>query len=232
MFHKLAALFKEFGFFAGLLYVSDRFLASISPGLRLYFYDIMVQPIHKEPLIPERLSRNLEIREIKRGDPEVDLMPARPDIKEARFEQNAVCLGAFQKGKFIGYMWFCPYAYEEDEVRCTFLVSPVDEAVFDFDFYIFPEHRLGLAFVGLWDGANRFLHARGIRYTYSRLTQFNVASKRAHDHLGWKRVGRTIFFRAWGLEIMLATIFPYLHFSLGKTSRVRLRLRPDALHGA
>ena len=45
MLQKLAALFKEFGFFAGLLYLSDRFLASISPSLRLYFYDIMVQPI-------------------------------------------------------------------------------------------------------------------------------------------------------------------------------------------
>lgn len=109
MLQKLAALFKEFGFSAGLLYLSDRFLAGISPSLRLYFYDIMVQPIHKEPLIPEWLSRNLEIREIKRGDPKVQLMPARLDIKEACFEQNAVCLGAFQKGKFIGYMWFCPH---------------------------------------------------------------------------------------------------------------------------
>jgi hypothetical protein len=229
MLQKLTALFKEFGFFAGLLYISDRFLANISPHLRLYFYEIMVQPIHKESLIPARLTKNLEIREIKRGDPEVELMPARADIKEARFEQNAVCLGAFQKGKFIGYMWFCSYAYEEDEVRCSFLLSPVDEAVFDFDFYLFPEYRMGLGFIGMWSGANKFLSDRGIKYTFSRLTRTNIASRRAHSHLGWKCVGQTLFLQAWRLQFMAATIFPYFHLSFGKSRRVQLKLRPDVL---
>ena len=229
MLQKLAAIFKEFGFFAGLLYLSDRFLAGISPSLRLYFYDIMVQPIHKEPLIPERLSRSLEIREIKRGDPEVDLMPARPDIKEARFEQAAVCLGAFQKGKFIGYMWFCPHVYIEDEVRCIFLVSPAGEAVFDFDFYLFPEYRMGRGFIGMWNGANQYLNERGIKYTFSRVTRTNIASRRAHSHLGWKCVGRTLFLQAGQLQFMAATIFPFLHLSFGKSGRVQLKLRPDAL---
>lgn len=229
MLQKLIHLLKELGFFAGLLYTIDRVLAAISPSLRLYFYEIMVQPIPEEPLIPARLTKNLEIREIKRGDPEVDLMPARADIKEARFRQNAICLGAFQKGKFIGYMWFCSYAYEEDEVRCTFLLSPVDEAVFDFDFYLFPEHRMGLGFIGMWSGANKFLNNRGIKYTFSRLTRFNLASRRAHNHLGWKCIGRTLFLQAWRLQIMVATIFPYLHLSFGKSGRVQLKLCPDAL---
>ncbi|MEO7559793.1 MAG: hypothetical protein ABIT23_06015 [Nitrosospira sp.] len=229
MLQKLTRLLKEFGFFAGLLYTIDRVLAAISPSLRLYFYEIMVQPIPEEPLIPARLTKNLEIREIKRGDPEVDLMPARADIKEARFRQNAICLGAFQKGRFIGYMWFCSYAYEEDEVRCTFLLSPVDEAVFDFDFYLFPEHRMGLGFIGMWSGANKFLNNRGIKYTFSRLTRFNLASRRAHNHLGWKCIGRTLFLQAWRLQVMVATIFPYFHLSFSKSGRVQLKLCPDAL---
>jgi hypothetical protein len=229
MLQKFSLLLKEFGFFAGLLYTIDRVLGEISPSLRLYFYEIMVQPIPEEPLIPARLTKNLEIREIKRGDPEVDLMPARADIKEARFRQNAICLGAFQKGKFIGYMWFCSHAYEEDEVRCIFLLSPVEEAVFDFDFYLFPEHRMGLGFIGMWSGANKFLNNRGIKYTFSRLTRFNLASRRAHNHLGWKCVGRTVFLRAWRLQFMAATIFPYLHLSFRKSSRVQLKLRPDTL---
>jgi hypothetical protein len=230
MLQKLIGVFRQFGLFAGLLYGVGRLLQQVSSSVRLFAYELMVQPITDRALIPPRLAKRLEIREIRRGDPEVLLMPARPDIKSARFEQNAVCLGAFQDGRFIAYMWFCFRAYDEDEVRCTYVLTPQEAAVFDFDFYIFPEHRLGLAFVGLWDGANRFLRARGIKYTYSRLTQFNVASKRAHDHLGWKRVGRALFLHAWDFEVMIATIFPYLHFSLRKTSRVRLRLRPDALH--
>lgn len=229
MLDKLTSPFKEFGLLAGLLYVIDRVFLRISPSLRLYFYELMVQPIPEKPLLPVRFAKGIEIREIKRGDPEVDLMPARPEIKESRFEQNAICLGAFQKGKFIGYIWFCFRAYDEDEVRCTFVLTPEDQAVFDFDLYLFPEYRMGLGFIGIWNGANAFLRSRGIKFTFSRLTRFNLASRRAHEHLGWKCVGRTVFLQVWGFEFMVATIFPYLYLSLRKAGRARLRLRPDIL---
>ena len=163
MLDKLTSPFKEFGLLAGLLYVIDSVFLRISPSLRLYFYELMVQPIPEKPLLPARFAKGIEIREIKRGDPEVDLMPARPEIKQSRFEQNAICLGAFQKGKFIGYIWFCFRAYDEDEVRCTFLLTPADQAVFDFDLYLFPEYRMGLGFIGIWNGANAFLRSRGIK---------------------------------------------------------------------
>ena len=229
MLQKIRGVFRQFGFAVGLLYGLDRFLQRLSSNLRLYAYEFMVQPIHTKPLVPARFTRNFEIREIKHDDPEVDLMPVRPDIKRSRFDQNAVCLGAFQNGQFIAYMWFCFRAYDEDEVRCTYLLMPESQAVFDFDLYIFPQHRLSLAFIGIWNGANQYLSERGIKYTFSRLTRFNVGSRRAHEHLGWKRVGRAIFLQAWSLEVMMATIFPYLHLSLGKANRVRLKLRADPL---
>ena len=229
MLHKLTSPMREFGWLGGLIYAMDRVLARISPAFRLYFYEIMVQPIPDRPLVPPRLTRNLEMREIKRGDPEVDLMPARHDVKESRFAQDAICLGAYRDRAFIGYIWFCFRRYHEDEVRCTYAVTPETQAVFDFDLYIFPQHRMGLGFIGIWNEANKFLRNRGIRYTYSRLTRFNVASRRAHQHLGWKCVGRTIFLQAGPAQIMAATVFPYLHLSVRKSSRVRLTLRPDAL---
>jgi hypothetical protein len=229
MLQKIRSSFREFGLTVGVLYGIHRFLQRISANLNLYAYEFMVQPIHTNAIVPARLTKNLVVREIKRGDPEVDLMPARPDIKRARFDQNSVCLGGFQNGEFIGYMWFCFRTYEEDEVRCTYVVTPESEAVFDFDFYIFPKHRLSLAFVGIWNGANQHLCDRGIKYTFSRLTRFNAGSRRAHDHLGWKQVGRAVFLQAWSFEVMIATIFPYLHLSLGKANRVRLELRPDPL---
>jgi hypothetical protein len=229
MLDKLTSPFKEFGFFAGLLYAIDRVFLRLSPHLRLYFYELMVQPIPEKPLLPVRFAKGIEIREIKCGDPELDLMPVRPEIKQLRFEQNAICLGAFQKGKFIGYIWFCFRAYEEDEVRCTFMLTPEDQAVFDFDLYLFPEYRMGLGFIGIWNGANAFLRSRGIKFTFSRVTRFNLASRRAHEHLGWKCVGRTVFLQVWRFEFMVATIFPYLYASLRKSGRARLRLRPDAL---
>jgi len=177
-------------------------------------------------VLPRRLNEHLEIRELKAGEPELALMPVRAEVLRARLAQNSTCLGAFRAGALIGYMWFCDGRYDEDEVRCTYLLDPVRESVFDFDFYLFPEHRMGLAFIGLWNGAIEHLNRRGKRYTFSRLTRFNAASRRAHRRLGGRIIARALFLQMWRVEVMLATVFPYLHVSATKAGRVRLNLRP------
>lgn len=230
MFHKLVDVYREYGLGVGLLYGIDRALQRFSSVLRLHVYQLMVQPIPEKLLLPARFARRVQIREIRRGDPEVALMPARPDIKQARFDQNAVCLGAFRDDRFIGYLWFCYRQYQEDEVRCTYVVTPPDEVIFDYDMYIFPEHRMGLAFAAIWSGAGEYLRARGIRFTFSRLTKFNLASERAHRHLGCRRVAHAFFLNAGSLQLMAATVRPYLHLSWSRSRRVRLRLAPTVLH--
>jgi hypothetical protein len=222
---------REFGALLGLLYIIDRVLSAVSPHARLFVYEIMVQPISSTPLVPLRWMKNLAFREIDRGDPLVASMPARDDIKENRYRQRAKCLGAFKAEKFIGYIWFVSGSYEEDEVNCTFVVTPEKESVFDFDLYLFPEHRMGLAFVSLWSGANEYLHSRGVKYTYSRVSRFNVASRRAHARLGWQRVCTSVVLKLWRFEAMVATIFPYVHLTIGRR-RVRLTLSPECLFAA
>lgn len=229
MLQRLTSPFREFGLGAGFLYALGRLLGRVSSDARLHVYEMMVQPITEKPLLPGQLGKQLEVREIKPGDPEIARMPVRPDVMAARLRQNTTCLGAFRRGEFIGYMWFCRDSYEEDEVRCTYVLGSPRESVFDFDFYIFPEHRMGLAFVGLWNAANAFLYRAGVRYTFSRLTRFNVASRRAHQHLGWKVVGRVVFVQLGRFECMLGTIFPYVHMSPSTSGRARLTLRPDRL---
>jgi hypothetical protein len=229
MVHKLVDVYREYGLVLGLCYGFDRALQRISSRLRLYLYHIMVQPITDEPLLPERFTRRLEMREIKRGDPEVALMPARPDIKEARFARNAVCLGAYRDGKLIGYVWFSHGCYEEDEARCAYLLAPERETVFDYDLYILPEHRMGLALAGIWHGASTYLRRRGIRYSFSRITQFNLASRRAHERLGGKAVGNVLFFQVGPVQLMAGTIWPFLHLSVSPSRRPTLRLSPAVL---
>lgn len=224
MLAKLLSPFKEFGFVAGLLYAVDRSLQQISPKLRLYSYEMLMQPIAQEPLLPERLAKSLEIRELFAGDPEIDEMPVRPEVKVARFRQNATCLGAYQKNQFIGYMWFCCHAYEEDEVRCTFVLPEDSQSVFDFDFYLLPKHRMGLGFLGLWNGANEYLRKRGIKYSFSRIARVNLLSRRAHMQLGARRVGRVFVLRLWQGEVMAATLSPYLHISLSEANRASVKL--------
>lgn len=229
VFEKLAGPFKEFGFFAGLLYGIDRILVQSHSGFRLYNYELMVQPITDKPLIPQNLSKSIEIREIERGDPVLVWMPVPPEILKSRFEQPTVCLGAFQKGKIIAYLWLCFGPYQEDEVRCTFVPLPETEAVFDFDLYVAPESRLGIGFLGIWDGASKYLRARGIRFSFSRVSRYNLASRRAHKHFGWKRVGRALYLKARWCQIMVATIAPYLHLSFSQSGSPLIRLRPGAL---
>ena len=229
MWRTITGPFTEFGFTAGALYAADRVMRRISPRLGLFVYELMVQPITATPLLPPNRTKNLTFALIGRGHPDIDLMPARADIKASRFDQGAVCLGAYRKGKLIGYVWFCSGRYEEDEVRCTYELCEPEHSAFDFDLYVMPEHRMGIGFMAIWHGANAYLHERGVRYTFSRMTRFNLASRSAHVRLGAKCAARAIFMQAWRLELMLASAFPCIALTWGPSRRPRLRLAPDVL---
>ena len=229
MWRRVISPFQEFGIAAGGLYALDRVLRSMSPRLGLFVYELMVQPITGKPMLSANLAKNLKFVEIGRDHADIELMPARPDIKVSRFDQGAVCLGAYRKDKLIGYIWFGFRSYEEDEVRCTYELAHPEHSVFDFDLYVMPEHRMGIGFMAIWHGANAYLHERGIQYTFSRLTRFNLASRRSHAHLGWKCAARAVFLHAWHIELMLATVLPYIALTWTPSQRTRLRLATDVL---
>ena len=235
---RLLGPFREFGFGVGLLYMADRALRALSPKCGLYVYELLAQPIVGKPLLPSGLARNLRSAEICSGHPDLALMPAREDIKSARFEQGARCLGVYKSDELIGYVWFCRDRYEEDEVRCTYLLADPASGVFDFDLVVVPKHRMGIGFVALWDAANRFLAAQGVSHTFSRMTRFNLSSRRAHARMGARCVGRATFLQVGRLELMLASVQPYVACTF--TGRVPLRLkagpsdaipRRDLMHG-
>lgn len=226
MFRKFAGAIEEFGVVAGLLYVADRALRALSPRLGLFVYELMAQPIPDKPVLSANLARKLSFAEIGPGHPALALMPVPASVIQARFNQKAVCLGTWRGEVLLGYIWLCFDRYLEDEVRCDYLIAQAPGSVFDFDLYILPEHRMGLAFAAVWHGANEYLRARGVRRSFSRLTRFNTASRRSHAHLKWRRVGRVLFLVAWRLEVMLADIPPYVAVSASPRHRARLRLRP------
>lgn len=228
MWGRVVGPFKEFGFAAGALYTLGRVLRKLSPRLGLFVYELMVQPVTGKPLLPPSRTRELAFVEIARGDDVVALMPARPEIKRSRFEQGARCLGIYRKGTLVGYIWLCFDRYDEDEVRCTYELVAPERSVFDFDLYVFPEYRMGTAFMAVWHAANVFLHERGVQFTFSRMTRFNLASRRSHARLGASCIGRALFLQAWAVELMFATVFPYLAITWGPSQRARLRLAPPA----
>ena len=222
MWSKLAGVFNHFGFAAGSLYLMDRLLRTLSPRLGLQVYELMAQPVSPMPLLPPARTRHLSFAEIARGDPAIDLMPARTDIKAQRFEQGAKCLGVYRKGQWIGYVWFRFGSYDEDEVRCTYVLAAPEHSAFDFDLVVLPEHRMGTAFASFWHAANEYLRERGAHTTYRRMTRFNVASRNAHARLGSRRVGQAVFLQAWTLEAMVASVRPYVALSWSRPVRLRL----------
>lgn len=229
---RLCTPIREFGPMPGALYILDRILGRISRRLGVRVYEFMVQPIADGSLMPERFARGITIRALPYGSADMERMPIRSDVLQSRMAQNATCLGAYRGNGMIGYIWLCASEYQEDEVRCTYVLEPATQSVFDFDLYIFPEHRMGLAFGGIWNGVNAYLRERDIRFTFSRLTRFNLASRRAHAHLGWKRIARAVFLIAWNLEIMFATIRPFVGVGLNPRKRVKIRLTADILKAA
>ncbi|MBL8225876.1 MAG: hypothetical protein JNM50_11160 [Chromatiales bacterium] len=225
---RLAGPFREFGAFSGLLYAASRVLPMLSPRLNLYVYDLMVQPVTGKALLPQRLSQAFSVAPIGPEAAELGLMPAPRSVIEGRFAQGSICLGAWRGGQLTGYMWLCPSRYDEDEVRCRYQLLPAGQSVFDFDVHIFPEHRLGFAFVALWNGANHWLQDQGVKFSFSRISRFNVASRRAHTRLGCRRLGSAAFLRAGQAQVMVATVSPYVDISTRSTASPTMNLQPPA----
>lgn len=224
---RLTGPFREFGLATGSIYVLDRVARRVSPRLGIQAYELMAQPVPEKDLLPPGLARKLEICLIPKGHPDIARMPAREDIKQQRFEQGAWCLGVYRADELLGYVWFCSKRYDEDEVRCTYVLDPGSSDVFDFDLYVMPEHRMGIAFSAVWHAAFVHLRARGATTSFSRMTRFNTASRRAHRRLGARCLARAWFICIGPLEIMVSTLLPYVAMTWGG-GRVRLRLAMDA----
>jgi hypothetical protein len=216
--------FREFGFFAGALYVIDRLLLRLTPRARLLTYDLMAQPIASTPVLPPERSRKLQWRELKPGDPDLDAIAAPHAVRQQRFAQGAICLATYNSERLVGYVWLCFDQYDEDEARCTYLLMPSDQAVFDFDLVVLPEYRMGLGFASVWHCTNEYLHRRNVTCSFSRITRFNLASRRSHARLGAVRIGRLAILKVGRAQAIFATIGPYFHFSANEKRRAAVRL--------
>jgi hypothetical protein len=220
--HKLRTVFDEFGAKAPL-YLLSRVCEGTPFGL--YAYRLVAQPIAPKPLLPPARGRSIEIRLMERGDPALAGLPLTPAVLDYRFGQGAVCFGAFKGGAIIGCLWLCLGPYLEDEVRCRFVPR---DASWDFDVYLHPEHRVGFGFARLWDEANAYLRARGLAWSISRISVLNTKSLAAHDKLGIRTLGTATFAKLGALQVMLATLAPFIHLSLSPSSAPTLVLRAPA----
>jgi hypothetical protein len=222
---KLRALIRELGWTNAALYALD-LLALAATGRRfLIRYHIVAQPITDRPAIATR-SRggSVEVRELGPVDPALADLPLTPEVVRSRFAQNSVCFAAFRNARIVGCLWLCLGAYLEDEVRARFEPAPRDRAVWDYDVYVRPEHRLGVVFIRLWEVASDYLRHRGYRWSVSRISAFNPRSLASHLRLGAIPCGSLTVLCAKRVQLSFSTYAPRVHLSLGPRSMPHYRI--------
>jgi GNAT superfamily N-acetyltransferase len=193
----------ELGTREALFYGVDRGLRALSGGrARLVRYRLLAQPITAPPAAG-RTGGSIRVREVTAADPVTARFPRPPEVIARRFADGATCLVAESKGRFVGFLWLAFGAYDEDEVRCRYVLADPARSAWDYDVYVVPEFRLGRAFVRLWEAAQAHLSARGVHWSFSRINRFNRASLDAHRRLGAVELGAAGFLCLGRLQLMV-----------------------------
>lgn len=225
--HKLQWPLRILGISNGLLYLASRLLDRVSAGrVRLLRYRIVAQPIGNAALGSVRADSNTVVLPTPAGSPLVAAFPRPPQILRQRYDSGAVCFTAVVRSVFAGFIWFQRGAYEEDEVRCRYVLADPQHCVWDFDVYIEPAFRLGRTLARLWQAVDAHLAAQGVKWSFSRISVFNAASIAAHARLGTVNCGSATFLCAGPLQVSLLSMRPFMHLSLSNRQRPSMQLLP------
>jgi len=221
---KLPALIRELGWIDGALYALDQMVMAAIGRRFLIRYYIVAQPIPERPPAATKRGASIEVREFGAAAPELAGLPLTPEVIRSRFAQNSVCFGAFRDSRIVGCLWLCLGTYLEDEVRCRFEPAPNDRAVWDYDVYVHPDHRLGVAFARLWEAAGEYLRGRGYGWSVSRISAFNPKSLASHFRLGAIPCGSLTVLCTSRAQLSLSTFAPRLHLQFGTRSIPHYRI--------
>lgn len=224
MFLKFTDLTFELGPLNAMYWSFNRLFDGLRVPCRIYRYLFVAQPVARQPFLPARLGQSIQIRMLRWGDQALADLPIEAGVLRYRFDQDAVCFGAFQDDEIVGCLWLCLGSYHEDEVRCFYRLGPARTTAWDFDVYVAPAARGGFAFLKLWDAANEYLGARGVTCSLSRISAFNPDSLRAHQNLGARRFASAVFLQLGRLQLMASPVRPFIHLSAAESQVPTLAL--------
>lgn len=228
MLDRLRANIAALGAANGILYSLDRALSALSRQLRVFRYIVVAQPVRAATLLPPGRGKSIAVRPMAPGDPALADLPLDAAVLSFRFDQGAQCLGAFRDQTAVGCLWLAFDGYEEDEIAARFMPLPAAAAAWDFDVWVDPAHRTGLAFARLWDEANAAMRARGVRWSLSRISAFNVGSQTVHARLDARPLGTVTALRLGPVQIAWSHFTPRLSLSWGRRGRPVYRIMvPD-----
>lgn len=227
MRQRLARLYRELGLGNTLLYGANQGLQALPGNAGMMRYYLMAQPVTARRRVRPPTG-NFALRTPGPGDVLLDQLPRDRDELARRFAMGATCLAIadLREDRLAGAIWLLPEAYEEPEHRCRLVLPATPRCMLDVDAWVAPWARGGRTLAQLWDGANAYMHQRGVQWSLSRVSAFNTASLRAHGRLGARRVGGQVFFYWARTELMLTNQRPFLVLSRWGTPAPVIRLRP------
>ncbi len=179
-------------------------------------YYLVVQPVEVPIRLPKRMGAAYRIKFIKPNDPECRHLPRPAEEIRDRFKHDSTCIAIYDETQLAGFIWFCTDEYLEAEVNCRFLPSPADRVAWDFDIYIEPDHRNGIAFLKLWMAGLDYLKSKGMLWSASQISAFLPQSLASHRRLGAIIVGQAFFLRIFSLQITVTNISPYVQVTWRK----------------
>lgn len=230
MFNILYRIRNEFGIFTGSLYVFSRVCERLTRGrVRLVRYFIVAQPV---PSSVQPVCRPSKVDVVVPAGPEDAhrfTCPRPPEVIVQRFARHHRCLMALSKDRFAGFLWIANGHYEEDEVRCRFVLQDPRLCVWDYDVTVEPDFRMGRTFARLWDRANELLVQEGVRWSLSRISAFNPQSIASHGRMGTVRLHTLTFLCLGRLQLSLLDCKPFIHLGWSARRVPVLSLRPPEL---
>lgn len=226
MLKRLKHMIEELGGVTAFLYILHRLCAASRLPLSVYCYRLVAQPVSPAHRLTKARRAAFSCRRLDPGDRALAFAGLSQDLCNRRFKQGAQCYGLFREDRLCAWLWYVAHAYEEDEVRCRFQLP--DETVWDFDVYVKPEQRLGFAFAALWDLVDVELRKQNVKWCISRISAFNLPSRRSHARLGAVDMGAMVFITAGSVQLMLQKGHPRFHLSLSKAAHPIVRVKtPD-----
>lgn len=190
------------GWAVTLLFVVHRVLGKLSGGrARIVPYAIVAQPIGAGAYAAVRDDPSTVVCTATAHDPLVAAFPRPAAINARRWANGATCHLVAVKGQFAGTIWIQRGAYDEDEVRCRYVLADPATCVWDFDVFVEPRYRLGRTMGRLWKAVDGELAAQGVKWSFSRISRFNAESMQSHARLGAVVTGHACFLALGGLEL-------------------------------
>lgn len=218
MLRKLDKLSKDMGPLNAVLYLIHRVLSTLTAGRAgIERFIFVAQPVPAQPYISPSKATTSVVKILLPGDALLVQCMRPAEVIAARFAQGAICIGIVKEDQLQAAIWLIHGQYDEDVVRARFMLPRSGTAAWDFDVYVAPQYRLGFTFLRLWDAANAYLRDAGVLWSYSRITAFNMASLASHTRLGARPFGSATFLTLGPIQIMISSLRPRLHVSLGKS---------------